>query len=138
MCSQVFTNPTATTGMMRHFADGHRRVPLGAKPSGKAPALDGLAPLKKRAVAGRPIRAREQRKPRRPTSGRLHIMPLKRTSLGGQLVDVRRVNVIHAETLQLRPRIIDANQQRSRPLFRTYQNRPKRRQKKNKFPHEVR
>jgi hypothetical protein len=56
---------------------------------------------------------------------------MKSPTMGCQRIDIWRVNVIHAKTLQLRPQIIDANQQHIRPLFRAYQNRPKRRQKKN-------
>jgi galactokinase/mevalonate kinase-like predicted kinase len=63
-------------------------------------------------------------------------MPLERTALGGKFVNVGRMDVIYSKTLQLRPQIIDANQENISLLFRGGNKWAQEQQKKNIFTHQ--
>ena len=43
--------------------------------------------------------------------GCLYVMPVKRSSLLGQTVDVGRMHIVRTEGIQFRPQVINANQE---------------------------
>ena len=101
--------PAATAGMMRDFPNRHRRVAMLAKPSWKTRVFNLGEVLKKRPIARGPVTPCEQRVPRGTASRRLYIVPMKCPPARRQRIDIRRVNVIHTETFQLRPQVIHTN-----------------------------
>ena len=64
-------------------------------------------------------------------------MSVKGAAPRSKSVDIWRVNVIYPETLELRPEVVDTNQQYIRPLFSNREKRQQPHQNKNEFTHIV-
>ena len=72
---------------------------------------DLLGALEEGAVSGGTIGAGQEGISRGPASGCLNVMTVKGPTPGSEGIDMRGLDVVHSETLQLGAKVIDADQQ---------------------------
>jgi len=105
--------------MMRDFANRNGGIAIAAKPSRHAGCnvlafFDCLGSFKKCRVGTSTVRACQQRCPRSAARGGLDVVAREGRSNFGKPINVGRVDVIDPKAIELRPQVINTNQQHIR------------------------